>query len=150
LTTVSNLADLEHLNKVLDNILVPRVVGTESYAKVKKYIIDEMERLKWHVEQDVFKDTTPVFGELEFTNIIATLNPEAERFIVLACHYDSKYFKGKDFLGATDSAVPCAMVINLAHVMAKYFEQVRSNSDLSIKIVFFDGEEAFKVSFCWY
>lgn len=39
--------------------------------------------------------------------------------------------------------VPCAMLINLAIVMESYLNQNRGNSDLSLKLVFFDGEEAF-------
>lgn len=46
-------------------------------------------------------------------------------------------------LSLTLITVPCAMLINLAFVMDKYFKQIRSNNDISIKLVFFDGEEAF-------
>lgn len=63
---------------------------------------------------------------------------------MLACHYDSKYFEDEEFLGATDSAVPCAMLINIAHVMAEHFKPLKSRNDISIKLIFFDGEEAFK------
>ena len=63
---------------------------------------------------------------------------------MLACHYDSKYFENDVFLGATDSAVPCAMMINLAHVMNEHFKQIKTKQDVSIMMVFFDGEEAFK------
>jgi glutaminyl-peptide cyclotransferase len=144
---ISKLAEesnIDHFNEVLGRILVPRVVGTESHDKVKEYITAKMRELNWDVELDEFVDDTPIFKQLKFTNIIATLNPKAERFLLIACHYDSKYFEGEEFLGATDSAVPCAMMINLAHVMSTYFEQVKSNNDVSIKLVFFDGEEAFK------
>lgn len=96
------------------------------------------------VQLDEFDQDTPIFKNLHFTNIIAMLNPNAERFLVLAAHYDSKYFPNEEFLGATDSAVPCAMLLNLAHVMSKYFDQIKSKADVSIKIVMFDGEEAFK------
>lgn len=61
------------------------------------------------------------YGALPFTNIIATLNPSAKRRLVLACHYDSKYyppqFHGREFQGATDSAVPCAMMLELARAL---------------------------------
>lgn len=46
--------------------------------------------------------------------ISATLDPSADRFLTLACHFDSKYFADFAFIGATDSAVPCAMLIDLA------------------------------------
>ena len=42
--------------------------------------------------QDRFKDKTPL-GRREFVNIIATHRPGAARKLVLAAHYDSKYFK---------------------------------------------------------
>lgn len=103
-----------------------------------------MRELDWDVELDEFVEDTPLFKNLKFTNIIATLNPKAERYLLLACHYDSKYFENEEFLGATDSAVPCAMLINLAYVMSEYLSQVKTKNDLSIKLIFFDGEEAFQ------
>lgn len=35
------------------------------------------------------------------------------------------------------------MLINLAIVMKDHLNQIRGNNDLSLKILFFDGEEAF-------
>jgi len=85
-----------------------------------------MKDLGWTIESDVFQARTPVFGELKFENIIAKLNPNARRYLTLACHFDSKYTRERDFVGATDSAVPCAQLINLATVMSKYLtKQVR-------------------------
>lgn len=143
LSALAELTNLDHFNEVLEKILVPRVVGTESHEKVKEYITAKLRELQWDVELDEFVDDTPIFKKLKFTNIIATLNPKAERYLLLACHYDSKYFKDNEFLGATDSAVPCAMLINLAYVMSKYFQEHKTKTDVSIKLVFFDGEEAF-------
>lgn len=72
-----------------------------------------MSGLGWSVEEDSFNDTTP-FGEKRFTNIIAVRDPSASRSLTLACHFDSKLFSDFEFIGATDSAVPCAMLIDLA------------------------------------
>lgn len=72
-----------------------------------------MKNLGWKIEEDTFEDDTP-FGRKKFTNVIATQDVNRARRIVLACHYDSKDFKtmeGQDFIGATDSAVPCAILI---------------------------------------
>lgn len=44
-------------------------------------------------------------------------------------------------VGATDSAVPCAMMINLATVMKKELRHIKG--DVGLKFIFFDGEEAF-------
>ena len=59
-------------------------------------------------------------------------------------HYDSK-ISPKGFLGATDSAVPCAQMLNLAHTMQMDLDdQRRSESELTLQFLFLDGEEAFK------
>lgn len=75
---------------------------------------------QWDVTEDKFVSQTP-YGPLPFTNLIATLNPSAKRRLVLACHYDSKYYPpqwhGREFQGATDSAVPCAMMLELARAL---------------------------------
>ena len=82
---------------------------------------------------DEFDDATPL-GTKRFTNIIATLNPNAPRRLILAAHYDSKYFpddgSGRYFLAATDSAIPCAMLIEIAKVVTPLFraqEQQEAN-----------------------
>ena len=74
----------------------------------------------WEVTEDKFMSQTP-YGPLPFTNLVATLNPSAKRRLVLACHYDSKYYPpqwhGREFQGATDSAVPCAMMLEVARAL---------------------------------
>ncbi|XP_039309752.1 glutaminyl-peptide cyclotransferase isoform X2 [Solenopsis invicta] len=141
IATLSDLTNVTHTNEVLDNICVVRIVGTVEHAKVKKYIKRSMESLGWTVESDLFQADTPVFGKLQFENIIAKLNPNAKRYLALACHFDSKYTRERDFIGATDSAVPCAQLINLATIMNKYLNK---QQDVSLMLIFFDGEEAFE------
>lgn len=141
---LANLSNTGYTNEILNNILIPRVVGTPNHEKVFNYIKSQLEDLQWTVEVDEFTDKTPNFGTLKFKNIVAKLNPNAERFLVLACHYDSKYFAEFNFVGATDSAVPCAMMLNLAKVMQKELNAAKNNNDLSLELVFFDGEEAFE------
>ncbi|XP_011557757.3 glutaminyl-peptide cyclotransferase [Plutella xylostella] len=137
------LSDQTHFRSVLDEILIPRVVGTPNHEKVGNYIVGQMRGLGWDVKEDTFVDNTPVFGKLTFRNIIATLNPNADRYLTLACHYDSKYTREHVFVGATDSAVPCAMMMNLAQVMSRQLEPLKRAS-LSLMFIFFDGEEAFR------
>ncbi|KAH8293548.1 hypothetical protein KR054_001398 [Drosophila jambulina] len=139
----SNLSDKLHLREALGNIMVPRVVGSKNHSIVREYIVQSLRDLEWDVEVDSFHDHAPIMGRLHFHNIIARLNPKAERFLVLACHYDSKYMPGVEFLGATDSAVPCAMLLNLAYVLQDQLDSLRE-SKLSLMLLFFDGEEAFK------
>ncbi|XP_034482047.1 glutaminyl-peptide cyclotransferase isoform X1 [Drosophila innubila] len=138
----SNLSDRQHLREAVQNILIPRVVGTGNHTIVRQYIVDSLRDLDWHVELNSFHDRAPIVGDLHFHNIIATLNPQAERYLILACHYDSKYMPDVEFVGATDSAVPCAMLLNLAKVLQKQLKPLQS-AKLSLMLLFFDGEEAF-------
>lgn len=96
---LARLSNVSYTEEILDNILIPRVVGTPNHERVLEYIVGELKKYQWHVEIDEFRDKTPNFGELAFKNIVGTLNPNAERYLVLACHYDSKYFAKEEFVG---------------------------------------------------
>lgn len=135
----NRLGDIEGVHNVLSKILIERVPQTPGHTLVREYIVDYMQNVGWTVEQDSFSDRTPL-GQMNFTNIIARLNPNAERYLTIACHYDSKLMEG--FVGATDSAVPCALMMNIAKSLQSYLREVE-NGALSIQYIFFDGEEAF-------
>lgn len=50
-----------------------------------------MRTLGWTVELDEFTDKTP-YGEKRFANVVATKDPKAARRVILAAHFDSKFF----------------------------------------------------------
>ena len=52
---------------------------------------------------------------------------------MIACHYDSK-ISPKGFLGATDSAVPCAQMINLATVMKNDLNAQKNKVRIFVKV----------------
>lgn len=52
--------------------------------------------------------------------------------------------RSNKFVGATDSAVPCAMMMSLARDLARQLDAVGRGGDLTLQFVFFDGEEAFR------
>ena len=81
-----------------------------------QFIIDTLKQYKWDVKVEEFTMQTPL-GPKNFTNVIGTLNPKADRVLAFAAHYDSKILpvvNGKYFTAATDSAVPCAMLLDFA------------------------------------
>jgi glutaminyl-peptide cyclotransferase len=133
------LSDQQDFNRNLDAILIPRTVGSRNHERVRQQISQVLSGYGWNVEEDSFSDQTPL-GQKQFTNIIATHDPSAARRLVIACHYDSKIQPAGVY--ATDSAVPCAMMLNLAWTMRKQLKQRRS--DLTLQFIFFDGEEAFQ------
>jgi len=127
------------------NILKPflreRVPDSEGSRFVQQHIVSYMQRLNWTIEQDSFQATTPL-GAKTFTNILAVHNSLASRRLALACHYDSKLFTDFQFIGATDSAVSCAMLIDIASHLTVALNNMQ-DKDLSVELIFFDGEEAF-------
>lgn len=142
-TTIINQFNLKDFETILDPMLIPRVAGSPSCKKVRTYITEFFEDLSWSVEEDSFTDKTP-YGNKEFVNVIATLNPKATRRLVLACHYDSKLNREQTFVMATDSAVPCAMLMSMAKDMQTYLTNPRTSAkDVTLQFIFFDGEEAF-------
>jgi glutaminyl-peptide cyclotransferase len=141
---ISQLDDQNHFDNALQNILVERVVGTDGWKNVQNFIIDEMKSMGMAVETDSFVDTTPNLGKLNFVNIIGKINPNAERFLTLSAHYDSKYFPNMKFVGATDSAVPCAIMLNIVKTSLPLIEKTVRDKNLGLMLIFFDGEEAFE------
>ncbi|XP_060042856.1 glutaminyl-peptide cyclotransferase isoform X3 [Erinaceus europaeus] len=105
----------------LHPLLIERYPGSPGSFAARQHIQSRIQRLQadWVIEFDTFLSWTP-YGTRSFSNIISTLNPTAKRHLVLACHYDSKYlpsWDGRVFVGATDSAVPCAMMLELARAL---------------------------------
>lgn len=95
--------------------------------------------------EDKFIDNTP-HGKIEFNNIIVTKDPQAHQKLVLAAHFDSKYFSEFNFIGATDSAAPCGILMHLAKTLNPLLDKRKKNlfdRYSTIQIIFFDGEEAF-------
>ncbi|KAI3619361.1 glutaminyl-peptide cyclotransferase [Moniliophthora roreri] len=141
----------------LSKILIPRPPDTENNTLVRNHIASTLKDLGWEVEEDEFTDDTP-YGKKRFTNVIATKDPAATKRVVLAAHFDSKFFSSypmNQFVGATDSAAPCAMMLDLAEALNPLLdarserlengeEDDEDVADTTLQLVFFDGEEAFK------
>lgn len=92
-----------------------------------QYLVNFLRALNWHIEEDVFQDDTP-WGRKTFVNIIATQDPRKPKKMVLASHYDSKNItdrNGREFIGATDSAVPCAILLDIAIQLNCLFEKAQ-------------------------
>jgi len=144
---LSSSSDFDQFNsQYLKNILRVRVPGTIGHHEVREFIVGKLQEYGWHVELDEFTDTTP-FGPRQFTNVIATLNPDADRKLAIAAHYDSKLMNpenGKYFIAATDSAVPCAMMLDFAKTLSEKKKSLNKDmNDVSPMLLFLDGEEAF-------
>lgn len=146
---------------ILAPILIPRVPGTPGNAAVRKHLVDwfRTNLPKWNIEFQNSTSKTPATGskDVPFVNIIITRDPpwahpgDVGRLAVVA-HYDSK-LEPAGFIGATDSAAPCAMIMHAARsvdeaLTAKWDSMkveglTGLGEEKGVQILFLDGEEAF-------
>lgn len=133
-------------------LLIERVPGTAGSQTIRQHILSQLGSLSagWTLEENSFVSSTPK-GDVTFTNVLAVLDPSAPRRLLLACHHDSKILPAdpknprRVFVGASDSAVPCAMILELAAALDTQLKALKhQRSEVTLQLVFFDGEEAFE------
>ncbi|TRY97911.1 hypothetical protein DNTS_034135 [Danionella cerebrum] len=132
--------------------LTERQPGTRGNRAVRNHIFSRLDSLAagWSVDVDSFISETPR-GPISFSNILAVLDPTAPRRLLLACHYDSKFIPAdpsephKVFIGASDSAVPCAMMLELVTALDLHLKKHKQLMPrVTLQLAFFDGGEAFE------
>ncbi|KIW17835.1 hypothetical protein PV08_05030 [Exophiala spinifera] len=160
-----DIADFDtRTGNILAPILIPRVPGTPGSAQVLQHFVDFFRTSlpDWTVTFQNSTSKTPTHGakEVPFVNLIATRDPPWSRpgdvgRLTLVAHYDSKY-KPDGFIGATDSAAPCAMLLHAVRAidaaLTKKWDSVQAQEDLDldfaenkgIQVLLLDGEEAFQ------
>ena len=151
---------------LLAPILRPRVPGSEGSTYVQNHFADffKTNLPKWDIAYQNSTSKTPTSGnkELPFVNLIMSRDPpwttpgQVSR-LTLVAHYDSK-LTPDGFIGATDSAAPCAMLMHAANsidaALTKKWEAMHKGGrgeggylgfeeHQGVQIIFLDGEEAF-------
>ncbi|MCJ1257477.1 hypothetical protein MMC24_005302 [Lignoscripta atroalba] len=151
---------------LLSPILRPRVPGTPGSTYVLNHFIDFFKTSlpKWEIsfQNSTYRTPATQDKEVPFVNMIVSRDPpwttpgEVGR-LTLVAHYDSK-LTPEGFIGATDSAAPCAMIMHAARsvdaALTKKWAAMQADGvgvgdsfDLEdhqgIQIIFLDGEEAF-------
>jgi hypothetical protein len=146
---------------ILAPILQVRVPGTPGIVAVRQHFLDffAKELPLWTLSTQNSTQATALGGSpIDFVNIIATRDPpwtqrgEVGR-LVLAAHYDSK-LTPKGFIGATDSAAPCAMILHAVksvdEALTRKWEDMQARGDTDglegergLQVMLLDGEEAF-------
>ena len=148
--------------KLLSPILRTRVPGTPGSIYVQNHFLNYFKTHlpKWRIEIQNSTSKTPTSGgkEIPFVNLVIIRDPPwttpgFSGRLTLAAHYDSK-LTPTGFIGAIDSAAPCAMIMHAARsidaaLTSKWEKMQADGLDLEyedqqgIQIFFLDGEEAF-------
>lgn len=152
-----------HNGALLAPILIPRVPGTDGSVQVQQHFVDFFTRElpKWSIEWQNSTGRTPIteLNEVPFRNLVFKREPPwtqpgQANLLTLVAHFDSK-IAPKGFIGATDSAVPCAVLMHVARSIDGYLTQMHDEMvelgelggsvemDMGVQIVLLDGEEAF-------
>jgi Zn-dependent M28 family amino/carboxypeptidase len=131
--------DAEHLMQHVEKMVSygPHPPGSQAQKKVGSYIAEQLESSGLEVHTHTFDPVTPL-GRREMTNIWGVVEGKEDSVIILASHYDSKYFEDFSFLGANDSGSSSGLLLELARILKQ-----ENPTDYSLWFVFFDGEEAF-------
>lgn len=156
-----------HYGNLLAPILIPRVPGTPNSTLVLHHFVHffSTHLPKWKLSYQNSSSVTPTSnGQLvPFVNLIATRDPpwaDGEGDVgrlALVAHYDSKLMP-EGFIGATDSAAPCAMLLHTARSLddaltkkwaaeeaaGSYKDYGSLEAHQGIQILLLDGEEAFQ------
>ncbi|XP_017100201.2 glutaminyl-peptide cyclotransferase [Drosophila bipectinata] len=135
--TFNFIQDMEHFNATLAQLLKPRYTGALGHEQVIDFLMAHLKELGFSAIADDF------YVDAYFTNVMGIWNKNAEEFLVLSCHFDSQNPGEGDnatYLGATDGAVPCAIILNVAKTLGPYLRSsLRSRPDIGIVLVFFDN-----------
>ncbi|KZZ90216.1 Peptidase M28 [Moelleriella libera RCEF 2490] len=151
-----------HSGKLLAPILTPRVPGTEGNRKVQSHLVDFFKSSlpDWELLWQNSTQQTPLEGNktVSFSNLIFRRDPPGSRpgdvaRLTLVAHFDS-LISPEGFVGAIDSAAPCAMLLHVARsidaaLTAKWKAEGAGGADdgleekQGVQILFLDGEEAF-------
>jgi glutaminyl-peptide cyclotransferase len=149
---------------LLAPILQTRVPGTPGSTAVLNHFVQFFQKSlpDWELTFQNSSAKTPISGngETPFVNLIATRDPPWAKpgqvgRLALVAHYDSKV-DPPGFIGAIDSAAPCAMLMHAARsldeAMTKRWAAIENEGNhdeleeiSGLQIILLDGEEAFKV-----
>ncbi|RMD44294.1 hypothetical protein DV735_g886, partial [Chaetothyriales sp. CBS 134920] len=147
---------------LLSPILIPRVPGTPGSTQVLNHFVDFFRTSlpAWEISFQNSTSKTPIHGdeEVPFVNFIARRDPPWSASgnvgrLTLVAHYDT-LIRPEGFVGAIDSAAPCAMIMQAAQAidaaLTKKWESIQTDDfdidfeeQTGIQIIFLDGEEAF-------
>jgi glutaminyl-peptide cyclotransferase len=120
----------------------PRVPNSAAHRLAGDYFINRFQQYGATVSVQEFEATTFDNRRLKLRNIIASFNPNKQKRILLAAHWDTRPFADKDsikrdapFDGANDGASGVGVLLEIARQLGKYPPLA------GVDIILFDGED---------
>ena len=122
----------------------PRVPNTPAHAETEQYIISQLQSFGAQVRTQKFTADTYDGEVWNLTNIIASIQPEKKKRILLAAHWDTRKIADKDterrdepIDGANDGASGVGVILEVINAIQK----AGNKPNVGIDVIFFDGED---------
>lgn len=121
----------------------PRIPETVAHQATKNYLESKLKEFGAQVTLQEF--TAPVFEgrNVQLTNIIGAYNPEKQKRVLLAAHWDTRPFSDKDaenptgkMDGANDGASGVGVLLEVARNISG-----DTTLNIGVDIILFDGED---------
>lgn len=136
----------------------PHPMGSRQQKKVQKELLQTLRQLGLKTQTQRFfaqtpnieakkwgglEDGVPLTQKREGVNILGTRASSGNCALILAGHYDTKYFREFEFMGANDGGSSTALLLELARVIGQKKFPRHSLGNCHVTFAFFDGEESF-------
>jgi Zn-dependent M28 family amino/carboxypeptidase len=123
----------EHVRQLVN--YGPHPSGSPGLTRAATYITTQLQEIGLETSEQVFVAPTPR-GPVQFRNIIGKTrggHDGPEKVVVIASHYDTKWFTNMTFVGANDGGSSTGVLLEMARV---------ASAQPNLWFVFLDGEEA--------
>ncbi len=122
----------------------PRIPGTKGHKECKEWIVSQMKLYSDKVSTQDFKASFQELKGVPSSNIIAQINPNHPKRLLLSAHWDTRAIsdaeedptlKSKPVPGADDGGSGVSILIEVARVIHE------NPIDMGVDFVFFDAED---------
>ncbi|MEM9981145.1 MAG: M28 family peptidase [Bacteroidota bacterium] len=124
----------------------PRVPNSEAHQACATYLLETLDQMGAAIEVQNFTVTSYDQLELQGKNIIASINPKAEKRILLAAHWDTRRIADKEkdeakreqpIDGANDGASGVAVILEIIRTI----QMAADKPQVGIDVILFDLED---------
>lgn len=119
----------------------PRIPNTKAHREAGDFIIHSLKASGAKITIQAFQATTFDGQKLSLRNIIGSFNPEVQKRVILAAHWDTRpysdkdpIYPGKPFDGANDGASGVGVLLEVAR-------HLKDAPGVGVDLIFFDGED---------
>jgi len=120
----------------------PRIPNSPSHRLTGDFIAATLKQYGAKVTEQPFEAKTFDAQKLSLRNIIGSFNPDKQKRIILAAHWDTRPFSDKDaefpdkpFDGANDGGSGVGVLLEVARLMSQ------QSPEVGVDMIFFDGED---------